>query len=63
MKKTPAEVNVEKLEAWIAKQTKQDIKELIYRGSINKGVVSSQSGVNKCAITGQNQRANKIVND
>lgn len=33
MKKTPAEVNVEKLEAWIAKQTDQDIKELNYRGS------------------------------
>lgn len=63
MKKTPAEVNVEKLEAWIAKQTDQDIKELNYRGSINKGAVAAQSGVNKRAITGQNQRATKIFND
>ncbi|MFS1998816.1 hypothetical protein [Vibrio breoganii] len=63
MKKTPAEINVEKLEAWIAKQTDQDIKELNYRGSINKGAVAAQSGVNKRAITGQNQRATDIFND
>ncbi|MCG3815590.1 hypothetical protein I3256_06560 [Photobacterium damselae] len=63
MEKTPADINVEKLESWIAKQTDQDIKELIYRGSINKGAVAAQSGVNKRAFTGQNQRATKIFND
>ncbi len=52
MKKTPAEVNVEKLEAWVAKQTDQDIKELNYRDSINKRAFAAQFGVNKRAITG-----------
>lgn len=44
------EANLDKLEAWLATQTMEDLRQLIHRGKLNKREIAKGCGIGRSAI-------------